>query len=255
MVAVVFFGVSFSTHLWTKTATEDEEFTLSSQETAEPGTTYQIMYFRDVDTVGAPNYTMTATAGVHTPIALIEDLGFTKEGYVFEGWRLYRDADDSWYLRNPKGGGVWVHLQDGTLPEGYHYALRTDGMDLIAPTQEGAVRLYAQWGGVSFMVAYHKDDKSPALELRQYVTYGEDNHMLSLEELGIKTGHKTFKGWKLYRELDNRWRMKDSEGKGSWERLEHGAPPAGFEFSLFPDQSILKTATTSGVVHAYAQWG
>ena len=245
--------VSLSSCLHFAAAPAKEPETLSEEAETSTGA-YRITYYPDVDSDVPSEISSEAVAGIDTTICTIQELGFSKEGYVFEGWRLYRESDDAWYLRNEKGKGVWASLENGELPAGCHYALRGDGATLTAPTKEGLVRLYAQWGGKSFTVVYHPDDNSPALDRTQEITYGESTAMLTLEELGIQKENAAFKGWKLYREIDGRWRVKNAEGKGSWGRLSNSEPAEGYKFSLFSDGQTLKTATTSGIVHAYAQW-
>ena len=216
--------------------------------------TYVIQFFPDVDSEHPIDVYVTGTAGEKTIIPKIQELGIEKEGYLFEGWRLYRGIDNSWYLRDARGKGIWAKLEKGKLPEGCNYALREDGGTLIAPTTEGGVCLFAQWGGKSFQVVYHPNDTAPALELTQEITYGNSTPMLTLSQLGIDVGSHEFKGWKLYREIDGLWRVK-ADGKGSWGKVSGGKPAKGYTFSLFKDGQELTTAATSGIIHAYAQWG
>ncbi len=220
-----------------------------------PDESYKILFYPDVDSDVPSETAVQATYGVDTTIPTVEDLGFTKEGLLFEGWRIYREFDGKWFLRSEEGKGIWAELEDGKLPEGCHFSLRRDGGILTAPTPSGTVRMYAQWGGENYAVYFHLDENSPPLPKGQLLTYGVKTPLLSLEDLGIEQSGKSFLGWKLYREIDGKWRVKNSEGKASWGTLSNGAPKEGYTFSLFKDGQALTTAATSGIVHAYAQWG
>lgn len=227
----------------------------AAEETVAPDESYKILYYPDVDSDVPSEITTEATYGVDTMLPTIDDLGFVKEDYIFEGWRIFREFDGKWYLRNEEGKGVWAELEEGKLPEGYQFSLRKDGGALTAPTPRGAVRLYAQWGGKEYIVYFHQDENSPPMLKGQLLTYGVKTPLLSLEELGVDVSGKTFTGWKLYREIDGKWRVKNSEGKASWGTLTNGMPKEGYTFSLFKDGQELTTAATSGIIHAYAQWG
>lgn len=242
-------GLSGCPHVTSETAPESTPLATDST----PGQ-YVIKYYPDVDSETPSSMATAAVTGVKTKIYTVQELGFSKDGYVFEGWRIYREADNQWYVRDDQGKETWLAVENGALPAGFSYAMRKNGSTLTAPATEGTVRLYAQWGGKSFTVVYHPDDNSPALEKTQVITYGESTPMLTLRELGLNRTDASFKGWKLYRELDDRWYLKNAEGKGSWGKLVKGELESGYRFSLSEDGHTLRTATTSGTIHAYAQW-
>ena len=49
-----------------------------------------------------------------TPVCIIEELSFSKDGEKFAGWKVFREVDDTWDLvdkkTNEKG---WYKLVDG----------------------------------------------------------------------------------------------------------------------------------------------
>lgn len=215
---------------------------------------YTIYYYDDVDAAEPSDQTTTATYGTKTKLLTVKELGFSKDGKVFEGWRMRRDTDNKWYVRLASGKIRWTAVEDGELPEGAHWQLRKNGSSLIKPAKEGDVRLYAQWGGESFTVYYHEDEDSEASATYSVVPYGVKTEMISVSELGFEKEGKEFAGWKAYREIDNKWYAKNADGKARWVRLQNGELPDGFTWILFKDCKKLSKAATSGIVHVYAQW-
>ena len=215
---------------------------------------YTIYYYDDVDAAEPSDQTTIATYGTKTKLLTIKELGFSQNGKVFEGWRMCRDIDNKWYVRLASGKVRWKALEDGELPEESHWQLRKNGTSLTKPAKEGDVRLYAQWGGESFMVYYHEDEDSEASATYSVVPYGVKTEMISVSELGFKKEGKDFAGWKAYREIDNRWYAKNADGKGKCVKLKDGELPEGFTWAFFKDGRKLSKAATSGIVHVYAQW-
>lgn len=216
---------------------------------------YEINYFYDVESHLPSDMVTYAISGEKTKLLTVEELGFYKEGYVFEGWRINRSTDNKWYLRNPDGKKGWYDLVNGELPEGYQYALRGNGGVLISPTETGTIRLVGQWGGIEFTVYYHIDEDTDASGSTTTIPYGEETPLYSVNALGFAKEGKIFKGWKLYREIDGKWWMKEENGKRTWGLLEDGKLKEGYDYSLLKDEQKISKAATSGIVHAYAQWG
>ena len=225
-----------------------------NDETQTDAHEYIIYYYEDIDADEPSDQSTTAIYGTGIRIMTIDELGFSNAEEFFEGWRLYREMDDKWYVRSPKGKIGWRELENGQLPEGYVFQLRKNGGVLTQPAPEGNVRLYAQWGGEEFTVVYHEDNDSKALDMTTTITYGELTPLYYVSDLGIEKDGKEFAGWVLYREIDDKWYVKNEDGKGSWIELEDGELPKGYSYYICSDGAKLTKAATSGIVHAYAQW-
>lgn len=216
---------------------------------------YIVEYYCDVDHNNPSPVTTFGVTGVPTMTATIENLGFSKEGYLFEGWRVYRSEDQKWFLRSKDGKNQWMKLtKEGRLPDDFQYVLMHNARTLKSPAKKGTVKFFAQWGGKEFDVVYHKNETASEEEGRTKVTYGVPTPIMFLKTLQFTNEEKTFQGWKMCREIDGKWWMKNKEGKSSWRALKNGKPDAGFRFVLLKDGQNLTKAATSGKVHLYAQW-
>ena len=108
--------------------------------------TYTIQYYIDDKADKPSDKTTTVKYGEKTPVLTIKELGFTKEGKKFAGWKVYREADDTWSLRTIKDKKQsWKTVVDGKLPDGYEYKLHGDGSPSVMATKSGSIKLYATW--------------------------------------------------------------------------------------------------------------
>ncbi len=113
---------------------------------------------------------------------------------------------------------------------------------------------FAKFDSRQYMVKYHQDDKSTASDKSTTVTYGTLTKIMSLSELGFDGENRTFAGWRAYREYDDAWFLRDSEGNKAFKQLIDGNLPEGYDFVLYKDQGTIKTTAPWGEVHFYAQW-
>ena len=215
---------------------------------------YRVYYYEDVNSEDASEQVTVALYGTATKLMTLEELGISADDEIFEGWRLYREMDNKWYVRSPKGKIGWRELEGGELPDGYVFQLKRNGGYLTKPAAEGDVRLYAQWGGDEFTVLYHEDEDSKPSDIVTTIKYGETTQMYYVSELGFEKDDQEFDGWKLYREVDDKWYVRNADGKGTWVSLENGKLPDGYKYYICKDGRKLTKAATSGIVHAYAQW-
>ncbi|MCD8311098.1 MAG: hypothetical protein LUD43_01140, partial [Firmicutes bacterium] len=101
--------------------------------------------YHSSDTSSASSKTTAVTYGTSTATLTISELGFSKSGYSFAGWKAYREVDDSWYVTSSNGTSSWMTLEDGELPEGYSYYLYKSGAKVSMTAVSGEVHFYAQW--------------------------------------------------------------------------------------------------------------
>lgn len=214
---------------------------------------YRILYYSTIDAETPSDTSTIAISGQETEIESVASLGFDN-GIIFEGWRLYREVDDKWLLKDSKGKTKWMPLDNGQLPYGYCFDLRTDKCKLVKPTKNGIIKLFAQWGGDEFTGVYHLDLSSEASSLITNAPYGTKTTSLTIADLGFRMKQAKFVGWRLYRELDNKWSAKNGKGEVEWVNLKDGKLPEGYTYSLYKDGFPWIKATTSGIVHAYATW-
>ena len=119
----------------------------TSKEKEQTDISYTIQYYNDEKTENPSDKTTTVKYGEKTPVLTIKELGFSKDGKKFLGWKVYRESDDTWLLQtiNDKKQ-KWMKIIDGNLPEGYEFKLHGDGSPSVKATKKGSIKLYAIWG-------------------------------------------------------------------------------------------------------------
>ena len=215
---------------------------------------YTIEYYPDVDSSEASSETTLAIAGQETKLLTIEELGFSKDGYGFLGWRINRETDDKWFLRDSNKKSGWYSLVNGKLPEGYTFDLRGDGGVLIKPATEGTVRLFAYWGPKYYIEYYADIDSEEPSSITTEGICGKWTTIETLENLGYDDTDDTFVGWRINRSIDDKWYLKDPNGKSDWYSLEDGELPTGYTFNYRDDGAKFWAPTSSGEVKLYAEW-
>ena len=210
--------------------------------------TFTVKYYQTQD-AAASGLTSTVTYGVSQKTLTVEQLGFSQAGKRFVGWRVYRDYDNKWYVKDANGSKYW----STSVPSGGDYALYVNGESVGRTTVAGTtVHFYAQWEEITtFTVKYHETDTSAASTQTSTVTYGVSQKTLTVEQLGFAQSGKKFLGWRVHREYDNKWYVKDANGNKSWSTTV----PSGGDYALYVNgESVGKTTVAGTVVHFYAQW-
>lgn len=86
--------------------------------------------------------------GQQTQTVSYEELGFSKKGYEFAGWKVRRDIDGKWavYANDDESRTTrWVARVDGDLPEGYSYKYYRNKVSVSNSAKTGYVDFYAHW--------------------------------------------------------------------------------------------------------------
>ena len=153
---------------------------------SEDGNSFYVKYHSS-DTAAESGKTTKVEYGTATPTLKVSELGYKKSGYVFAGWKVYREVDDKWYARTSSGTGEWVSLDaDGKLPEGYTYWINGDGVSVARTAPSGNVHFYAQWRTGTYTVKYHSSDTAGESGKTTKVEYGTATPTLKVSELGYK---------------------------------------------------------------------
>ena len=85
----------------------------------------------------------------------ISELGYSKDGYKFVGWKVYRESDGKWYMSDKSGKCSFEELKNGKPPVGYKYELCKDGTGAGTHLVKSNVLPYGKWGHDIFKVLYH----------------------------------------------------------------------------------------------------
>lgn len=174
---------------------------------------------------------------------------FTKSGYTFGGWYVYRKSDNKWYYRDSKGNGKWC--LKGKQPKGYSLAVYKNSTTVAKTSSKAGdiVTLYAVWNK-AFTVNYNanggKGTMSPTV-----VTYGVNTQIRA--NTFTRSGY-SFGGWNVHRKSDNKWYFRDSKGNGKW--CYKGLQPKGYSLAVYKDSTtVAKTSSKAGdVITLCAVW-
>ena len=105
---------------------------------------FYVKYHAD-DHAAASSKVTTVTYGTGTTLLTPGQLGFSKAGYSFVGWKVQHEDTDMWYALSPEGSACWVVLTDGQPPAGYSFSLFPKNKTVAKLVPYGTVHVYAQW--------------------------------------------------------------------------------------------------------------
>ena len=216
-------------------------------------TRFTVNYHLD-DSSAASSKKTVVDYGIWTKTRTLSDLGFLKSGFSFIGWKAYREIDDKWYVKNPEGKNVFIKLINGELPEGYSFVIYKNGAQTRTIAQRGNVHFYGIWQENKFTIKYHLDESGKASDKTTTVKYGEVTKTLKLSDLEFSMPGKKFVGWKAYREIDDKWYVKNTDGKNVFMKLINGELPSGYSFVRYLDGATTHSIAKSGIVHFYGMW-
>lgn len=174
---------------------------------------------------------------------------FTRKGYAFAGWNIYRTSDGKWYCQNKSGKTGWY--SPNAIPKGYTKVLYKEGHHFAyASKKQGETfSLYAVWTP-AYTVQYKPNGGKGSMAN----DYAAVNGTFQLDANTFTRSGHVFSGWTLKRTSDNKWYCKNSKGTGKW--YTEGKQAKGYTKAVFKDQaSISKLATKAGqTLQFYAKW-
>ena len=182
------------------------------------------IYYHSSDTAAAGSTTTPITYGVTTATKTISELGFSKTGYTFSGWKVYRESDKKYvyYTNSDRTAFGW---SAGTS---YGYRLYPNGgtVTTTTPNANDKVHFYAQWTANSYTINYNGNGSTGGSTLSSSHTYDEAKNL-------------TANGYTRTGYIFNGWNTK-SDGTGT----------------SYSDKQSVKNLTSSngGTVTLYARW-
>ena len=242
------------------TSSIDSKDKVSVSKENQGDSTYVVFYHLNDDSDESEINT-TGVFGLRTYLKWVSDLGFSVQGKVFNGWRVYREVDDSWLMVTESGESIWLPSEKtNSNDEKLTYELKEDGGTLVNPTSSGALHLYAQWEDSDnckhYSIEYHPDVGANDVSVKTTEgVYGNKTYLYTLNDLGFTRNDAVFEGWRVYRDQDEKWLVKNNKGNEEWMKLNSNDLPAGYQFALREDRATLLKPAEEGVVHVYAQWG
>ena len=146
----------------------------------------------------------------------IYDLGYQENARVFLYWKAHRDYDDKWYVLDENNNSLWMSLNDGTLPEGYSFCKYANEALVSRTSPSGSVQFIAQWDYEGNPISFYDSDEGSLLSKTVTLKYNVETAIPTAKELGLRNAEKIFIGWKVQREKQQDWRVKNTDGITSW---------------------------------------
>lgn len=143
--------------------------------------------------------TMADTKHIYGTKTYLRANTYTRDGYVFDNWYVYRPNVNKWLYTNGKTSG-WY--SKGAQPAGYYLNTYYDGGWVAGTTavNNDTVILYAKWKAKHTFV-YNLNGGTGTFESAIVV----DGQKVTLPtKKPVKSGYE-FKGWNVKRLNDNRW--------------------------------------------------
>lgn len=223
-------------------------------EASYPRTTYSVKYYPS-ETASEPLFEDTAFFATPYSLKGHSELARDDEQAVrFTGWKMRRDSDGKWFAMNAIGTR-FVSLADGSLPDGFSFALLKDAGRLLKAASAGSgVSLYAQFENEEeYTIKYFPSEFTIESVAEQTVPYSTTVSIKSLSSLGLLNDSTSFKGWKMRRASDGKWFARNQAGVKRFVGLADGRLPDGYAFYLLQDEAnLLRAASVGSTIDLYA---
>ncbi len=230
------------------------EVTLSTSDFTpvnEGKTTYTVKY-----NANGGSGSMSSTHHINGIASRISPNAFTRSGYTFGGWYIYRASDKKWLYVKEDGGAGWY--QKGDQPIGAVLLAREDERKFqgLSDVDGDIVTLYAYWlpnttSTKKFYVRYDANGGTGTMG-ETAVTYGTSTS--TIKNAFTREGY-TFVGWTAYRHNKAQWCYKDITAfEDKW--LGGTEDKNGYVYKTYSDGAgVAKTTSVDGdIVTFYAVW-
>lgn len=240
-------GYTFLGWSTSKTATSATYSAGGSYTSNSSVTLYAVWKANTIKVVYKPNGgtgTMSDSSFVYGVGMTLDENKFTRTGYTFSSWYVYRDYDGTWRGYNSEKKDGWYPKADIKS-----YNTYGDKTNISATAPSGTVYFYAKWVANKYTIEYKPGDGGTGTPMENtIVTYGTDTTLR--ENTYTKENYK-FVGWQACRAADNKCFGSDSEQNIGWYSTSEIA-----EYILYADKSVVNTTTSvnNSVVTLTAIW-
>ncbi|MBQ7647404.1 MAG: InlB B-repeat-containing protein, partial [Clostridia bacterium] len=209
-------------------------------------------------------FKMADTRHVNGISAKLRPNKFTRDGYTFVGWHLYRASDDKWLYRRvtevnsgtPQYTVDWYKKGSENIYSFLALYTDTQSVSALSDVDGDVITCYAQWqhntdSTQSFYIRYAANGGTGTME-ESRITYGGSDRIRA--NTFTREGY-VFSGWKAHRWSDNKWAFKYNNGDN--ERWDYTyTSGSGYFLKAYTDQCTLSgTSTVNGDnITFYAAW-
>ena len=206
-----------------------------------------IRYYENDGTV-----TMADTKVYYGVSTQLRPINYTRAGYTFDCWYVYRESDNKWRYRNPDNTSQSGFYVAGQQPDGWVKYRYVDAGYISATSSVAGdtVRLYAQWKK-HFFIHYDANGGLGSMPATK-VVYGEQTYLSP--NTFTRDGFE-FLFWYAKRSSDNTWRYRSPDEESSGWYLEGQQPEGWTKYPYYDAGWVARTASNPGeIVTLYAQW-
>ncbi len=198
---------------------------------------------------GGSGYIAKKTVDYDASYTLPENT-YTRTGYNFVCWVLYRTSDKTWLFTDSNGNTGWY--KDGSQPTGWTKVKYDPGENvskLLATDGDEAV-FHPRWSLNPYKLTYHPNGGTGTMSATK-TTY---NKTVAISKNSFTNGTRTFIGWTAVRSSDGKKFYVSESGEKAW--YTEGTQPSGWTKYVFLDCESIKNLTDAynDIVRLYAQW-
>lgn len=200
---------------------------------------------------------VTATKHIKGIVAPLRAHAFTRTGYTFAGWYLYRQSDGKWLYFTASGGAAWY--SKGSQPAGAKLALYEDKRKVsqLTAVNGDTIICYAQWtpsstGTKSYYIQYDANGGTGTAMADTKVVYGTST--ATTKSTFTRSGY-TFVGWTAHRRSADQWAYKViSDLSDVW--LDTGADTTSHLLKTYANGCSVagSSSVDTDIVTFYAAW-
>lgn len=220
---------------------------------------FNIRYCKDSNVSAYTNNdSLPNTNILYNVLTKIKKNTYSKKGYLFKGWNVYKVETGKWMYQDPDTGKYYWY-KEGEQPSGYTKRLCTDQLSLAQTTSPGThLLLCAVWSPTDyFYVSFNANGGTGTISSKS-VKYGTATKMPSNtfkrtnKDSGGATG--TFKGWNIYNVENEKWLYTSADGNTrAW--YKEGTQPNGYVKTAYGNgTTISATAQPGQHLIFYALW-
>ena len=204
------------------------------------------------------NDSLTNTNIFYDVLTKIRRNTYSKKGYLFKGWNVYKVETDKWMYQDPNTGN-FAWYKEGEQPSGYTKRLCSDQLSLARTTSPGThLLLCAVWEATnSFFVSFNSNGGEGTMSSKT-VVYGTatkmpNNTFTRINKDSGSTSGK-FKGWNIYNVENGKWLYTSSDGTTrAW--YKEGTQPTGYIKTAYGNGTTISATAQAGQhLIFYALW-
>lgn len=220
---------------------------------------FNIRYCKDSNVSAyISNNSLPTTNILYNVLTKVRKNTYSKKGYLFKGWNVYKVETGKWMYQDPNTG-KYAWYKEGKQPSGYTKRLCTDQISLAQTTSPGThLLLCAVWSATDYFYVSFNSNGGTGTMSSKSVKYGTStkmpNNTFSRTNKDSGSAKGTFKGWNIYNVENEKWLYTSPDGNTRvW--YKEGTQPTGYIKTAYGNgTTIAATAQAGQHLIFYALW-